>query len=132
MAATSVITLPHGLWDGRRRRSSAELRTPTGADEAYLLSGGGRSRAEQVTALLGRCLVRVDDVPAGDALVRSLTVGDREALLLHLRRITVGDPLPCLIGCPACGATMELDLSTRALLLPPYEHLGEWHPLGGG
>ena len=94
MAATSVITLPHGLWDGRRRRSSAELRTPTGADEAYLLSEGGRSRAEQVTALLGRCLVRVEDLPVGDELVRELTVGDREALLLHLRAATFGDRCP--------------------------------------
>ena len=121
MAATSVITLPHGLWDGRRRRSSAELRTPTGADEAYVLSAGGRTRAERVTALLGRCLIRVEDLPAGDELVRTLTVGDREALLLHLRGATFGDRLSCTLDCPECGERMDVDLSVSKLLVPPYE-----------
>jgi len=62
VSAACAITLPHGLWDGRRRRSEAELRLPTGADEAHLLSARNRSRAEQVTGLLARCVARVDDL----------------------------------------------------------------------
>ena len=68
--------------------------------------------------MLARCLSsgpeagRVDD----------LTVGDREALLLHLRRLTFGSQLDCLIECPApdCGARMELELDIDELLVPAY------------
>ena len=62
MSATRAITLPHGLLDGGRRRSTAELRLPTGADEARLLAARERSRAEQVTALLARCVDRIDEL----------------------------------------------------------------------
>ena len=121
MSAACTITLPHGLRDGRRRRSEAELRLPTGADEAYMHSAGHRSRAEQVTGLLARCVVRVEDVEADDTVVRRLTVGDREALLLALRALAFGDDLACVVDCPACGERMDLDLRISDLLVAPYE-----------
>jgi hypothetical protein len=127
VSATREITLPHGLWDGRRRRSAAELRPPTGADEAYLLSAGGLSRAEQVTGLLGRCVVRVDELPAGDDLARALTVGDREALLLHLRADAFGDSLACTLECPECGERMDVDLRVSDLLVAPYAEVRDRH-----
>jgi hypothetical protein len=127
VSATRVITLPHGLWDGRRRRSAAELRPPPGADEAYLLSAGGLSRAEQITGLLGRCVVRVDELPAGDDLARALTVGDREALLLHLRADAFGDSLACTLDCPECGERMDVDLRVSDLLVAPYAEVRDRH-----
>jgi hypothetical protein len=48
-------------------------------------------------------------------------VGDREALLLHLRRLTFGDRLQGVADCPDCEAKMDLDLRISDLLLPPYE-----------
>ena len=127
MSATRVITLPHGLWDGNRRRSSAELRSPTGADEAFLLTAGGLSRAEQVTELLARCVVRVDELPGGNDLARALTVGDREALLLHLRADAFGDQLACTLDCSACGERMDVDLCVSDLLLGPYDEVSDRH-----
>lgn len=127
MSASASITLPHGLWDGRRRRSSAELRSPTGADEAFLLSADGLSRAEQVTELLARCVVRVDELEADDAMARELTVGDREALLLHLRARTFGDRLDCMLDCPECGERMDVDLRVSQLLVEPYPEVRERH-----
>ena len=125
MSATRVITLPHGLWDEGRRRSSAELRTPTGADEAFLLGAGSLSRAEQVTGLLARCVVRVDELPGGDDVVRALTAGDREALLLHLRADVFGDALACTLDCPACGERMDVDLCISDLLVAPYADVSD-------
>src|SRR5260221_211886 len=55
-------------------------------------------------------------------MVRRLNVGDREALLLHLRRLTLGESISCLLSCPACGKKMDLDLQIGELLLPPYTH----------
>lgn len=127
MSATRTITLPHGLWEGRQRRSEAELRLPTGADEAYVLSTRGRSRAEQVTGLLARCLVRVGGREADEDLARALTVGDREALLLRLRAGVFGDRLSCILDCPECGERMDVDLLVSDLLVRPYEEVRERH-----
>jgi hypothetical protein len=134
VSATRAITLPHGLLDGRRRRSTAELRLPTGADEASLLEARDRSRAEQVTGLLGRCVARVDELEADEDVTRSLTVGDREALLLHLRAGLFGDRLSCVIDCSECREAMDVDLLVSDLLVPPYDEVSERHTveLAGG
>jgi hypothetical protein len=127
VSATTEVTLPHGLWDGRRRRSEAAVHAPTGADEAYLLSLHGRSRAEQVTGLLARCVDRVGELDADESLVRALTVGDREALLLHLRATTFGDRLDCTVDCGGCGERMDVELRISELLVPPYAEVRERH-----
>ncbi len=134
MSATRAITLPHGLLDGRRRRSTAELRLPTGADEAALLAARDRSRACQVTALLARCVSRIDELEVDEDVARALTVGDREALLLQLRASLFGDRLACVVDCPECGEPMDVDLLVSDLLLPPYDEVSERHTvrLAGG
>jgi hypothetical protein len=72
---------------------------------------------ERGTALLARCLSGGADL-AGD-----LTVGDREALLLQLRRLSLGDAMACVLQCPApaCGAQMDLGLRCSDLLVAPRE-----------
>jgi hypothetical protein len=134
VSATRAITLPHGLLDGSRRRTTAELRLPTGADEAALLAARDRPRAEQVTALLARCVERIDELAVDEDVVRALTVGDREALLLHLRASLFGDRLACVVDCPECGEPMDVDLLVSDLLLPPYDEVGARHSveLDGG
>lgn len=127
MSATRAITLPHGLLDGGRRRSAAELRLPTGADEAALLAAPDRSRAEQVTELLVRCVERIDDLELDAEAAGRLTVGDREALLLHLRARLFGDRLSCLLDCPECGEPMDVDLLVSDLLVSPYDDIRERH-----
>jgi hypothetical protein len=98
------------------------LRPWTGQDELFLQEEArGLAPAARATALLARCLsLQGDGEPVGAAFARSLTVGDREALLLHLRRITLGDPLSCVLSCPHCAEKLDLDLSIGALLLPSY------------
>jgi hypothetical protein len=59
--------------------------------------------------------------------VRQLSVGDRESLLLQLRRITLGERLSCILQCPACEKKMDLDLSVTELILPPYPHETRFH-----
>jgi hypothetical protein len=106
------------------------LRPVCGADEAYLADLPPGPPAAQTTALLARCLDRLGSrAPVGPADVRALTVGDREALLLHLRRQTFGDRLACVLTCPseACGEKMDLDLNVGDLLLPPYAWTGQAH-----
>jgi hypothetical protein len=120
------VTMPGGYWfDGGCHRE-ARLRPIASGDEGFLLDTEGRLLpAHRVTALLARCVERLGSAePATAEAVRSLTVGDREALLLHLRRLSLGDRLQGVVNCPApdCGEKMDLDLNVGDLLLPPYDH----------
>jgi hypothetical protein len=60
--------------------------------------------------VLARCLV-----PPGadhtDALerVRGLTVAERDAALVSLRKVSLGDRVECEVDCPACGAKNSVD-----------------------
>lgn len=99
-------------WSGRDEVSLAERECATSA-------------AARTTALLARCLTLDGDTLVTPELVRGLTVGDREALLLHLWRETMGERLACVLSCAGCGERMDLDLRVSDLLLPPY---GYEHP----
>lgn len=121
MIAASPATVPGGLWvDGEMRKEFA-LRPISGTDEAFLLEmGDGVLPARRASALLARCLEAGGLDP--HAVVRELSVGDREALLLQLRRLSMGDRIECVVTCPAteCGESLDVQLSASALLLPPY------------
>lgn len=122
MATALEVVLPGGLWvDGERSRD-AVLRPLNGEDEAFMLdASAGLRPAHRVTALLERCLVRLGPYEPVDAgTVRELGAGDRQALLLHLRRLTFGERLECVLACPACDEELDLDLRVEDLLVAPY------------
>lgn len=123
------VALPRGVLDGDQRHRTLMLRPLAGREEE-LLAGlpAGVSAAERVTVLLARCLERVGMVAPDVDDVRRLTTGDREALLLHLRRVTVGDRIDCVVSCPheGCGEPVDVELSAGGLLLPPYDEVVEW------
>jgi hypothetical protein len=114
-------TVPGGVWRDGRRELEVPLRPISAEDEAFLLveSAAGTLPSEMATALLGRCIAG----PDGAEVASGLSIGDREALLLQLRRITLGDGMECVIGCHVCGERMELTLRASDLLLPPYDAL---------
>jgi hypothetical protein len=114
------VNLPCGLERGGRFLRTARLRPVSGADEVALADAPPLA-ASRVSALLARCVERIGDTRPNLADVRELFIGDREALLLHLRRLTFGEALPCVLACPhaGCGETLELPLTVGALLVPP-------------
>ena len=126
---TVQVALPHG--------AVAQIRSLRGRDELELVETADRTPpAALATALLARCLVRLgDDGGPGEDAVRGLVFGDREALLLHLRRHTFGERIRCVVACPACGQRMDLDLTVAQLLdrpvPPPYRDLEAASGAGG-
>ena len=115
------VLLPGGLWRGGRRVREVALRPVAENDDRFLLeTAGGSLPCERATALLARCLT---DVDGGEDTARELTIGDREALLLHLRRLAFGETVDCVLRCPRaeCGERLELTLRVKDLLLSPYE-----------
>jgi hypothetical protein len=125
--STVPVTLPGGYWlDGSCYRE-VELRPLNSSDEVFVVEAGeALSPARRTTALLSRCLERLGPLesPVGAEQIGSLTVGDREALLLHLRRLTLGEKVRCVLSCPEleCGEKLDLDLDVGELLLPPYPY----------
>ncbi len=116
------IHLPGGIPVGEHWYRNAWVKPITGYEEEFLLREGRLiPPAARVTQLLTRCLSRLGPLqPVEVDVVRRLSVGDREALLLHLRRLTLGERMSCLFSCPNCGLKMDLDLQITELLLPAY------------
>ncbi len=123
------VAVPGGYDEGGRWCRRVRLRPWCGQDEAVLLEDlAGAPPVVRATTLLALCLAPGEEAaPPDPALARSLSLGDREALFLHLRRITLGDRLSCVLACPACGERLDVDLRTADLILPPYEHEGLEH-----
>jgi hypothetical protein len=123
------VTLPRGVRIGDEWHRYAWLRPVTGHEEEFLLFQGKHlSAAARTTQLLTRCLQRVGPTePVAADLVRRMSAGDREALLLHIRRLTLGGQISCLLSCVHCKQKMDLDLEIAELLLAPYAHNQEIH-----
>jgi hypothetical protein len=117
--------LPHGLWIAGQANRKLGLRAVSAEDELFLVESSGMPPARRANALLARC---ISPLEAGElahlTLVRSLVAGDREAILLQLRRLTLGDNFSGTFRCPgpACAEPLELELKVSDLLLPPCPH----------
>jgi hypothetical protein len=126
-ASVSII-LPHGFSVNGELRRELGVRPVGAEDDAFLVESSGTLPAHRVNALLSRCIRPTDAWPFDPGtIVRSLVAGDREALLLHLRRVTLGDDFVGLFRCaaPACAEPLELALRASDLLLPPYPETAE-------
>ena len=123
------VKLPGGIRLEGSWRRDAVLRPLAGRDEIFLLQqGSALSPAARTTAVLARCLCRLGPVSTVTSeIARSLSIGDREALLLHLRRLTLGEKMSCVLSCPACAEKLDLELEVSELLLPPYGHSRDVH-----
>jgi len=131
MADTAIrIQLPRGTWRDGAPDRTAELQPPSQDDETFFLDRASElTPAERTTGLLERSLTRLGGRRASRTAVRNLSVGDREALLLHLHRLIFGESIPCVVTCPSheCGAAMELELTVSALLGPAPLEVHELH-----
>lgn len=121
----AMVTLPRGFWLENTCSRDATLREINGADQVFLLEECGEMLpAQWATEMLARCVIRVgSDHRVTRDEIQSLTVGDREALLLHLRRLSFGDRLQCVLVCPApeCGEQLDVELRIGDLLVPVAE-----------
>jgi hypothetical protein len=108
-----AIKLPGGLVRANERRvDEATLRTLSGCEEEWLAANRGVPSAIAVTHLLTSCLVQLGDAPPAPQTVRQLLVGDRDFLMLQLRRLTLGDHIRAVFACQACEARMDVDFES--------------------
>ncbi|SRR5579883_1589503 len=116
------VQLPGGLMleDGAPLRDVL-LRPLSGSEEDWLAHHPRTPSAPAVTRLLGSCLARSDGTPLGQDLARRLLVGDRDYLMLQLRRLTLGERVSAALACPACSARMDVDFNAGDVPV-------EWRP----
>jgi hypothetical protein len=53
-------------------------------------------------------VLSLDDRPVTPDLIRQLLVGDRDYLILQLRRLTIGENIQAVIVCPGCDNKMDV------------------------
>jgi hypothetical protein len=102
-----------------RRYESAVLRALTGHEEEWLAQHQGVPNAVRTTRLLNACVLGLDDEPPPRDMARSMLIGDRDYLVLQLRRLTLGDRVLALADCPGCGSRMDIDFNAASI---PVEH----------
>jgi hypothetical protein len=130
MTASIPITLPGGTWRNGARHCDALLRPLDGRDELFLAEEAvALSPARRTTALLARCVERLGGEPASEERVRTLTAGDREAMLLHLRRAAFGNTVSSVLHCPhpECSEAMDLELRVSDLLVASNDEAAPVH-----
>lgn len=112
----AAVTVPRGIAApaGGRWIRHAQLRQLAGHDQWSLAEMSGLPLHTRVLALLER----VASFEEGEAseLLRQLSIGDRAALMLHMRRLELGDSLDCTVACASCGKNMSVVLSAAELL----------------
>lgn len=107
----SIFKLPGGglLDSDGIMHDEIEVRELTGADEEALSKAEiTKSMARYMNLIVKRGLVRIGEHDApSDKLLGELLIGDREMILLAIRRATYGDTMELTMICPNCGAAVD-------------------------
>jgi hypothetical protein len=111
-----VVGLPHGFVSDECCIRQVELRQLNGYDEQYISETRNLPSFLRATRILERAARLIQTNCNIEEALRRLTIGDRIDLLLHLRMLSFGDNLSCIVVCQACSESMSLDLSISDLL----------------
>lgn len=130
------VTLPNGSWQDGAFHPEARVRGLEEGEDVEVELNADLLPIERTTAVLARCVTHLASRACeGAGVFRDLCMGDREALLLHVRRMTFGERMDCLLSCPACASRMDFQLNTGTLLVTnaeqPQQQYEEEFPLDG-
>ncbi len=112
----AIVALPRGIpvaAEGQWIRH-VHLRQLAGNDERLIADLPGLPPHRRILALLER-MAQFEEGNTG-VLLRQLSIGDRAALMLHARRLELGDSMDCIVVCAKCGKNMSVALSVTELL----------------
>lgn len=93
-------------------RYDAEVRELTGVDEEALTKARQGGIGKFISTLLSAGTVSVGEQKANANLLSGLLLGDRDMLLMEIRRATYGDEIVWdQYGCPWCGEDFRLSVT---------------------
>jgi hypothetical protein len=93
-------------------RYDADVRELTGADEEAMTKARSGGLGKYIATLLSAGAVSVGGEQASTTLLSNLLLGDRDMLLLEIRRATYGDEIVWdHYSCPFCGEEFRLSVT---------------------
>jgi hypothetical protein len=112
------VLLRRGWWTGQQWEQRVHLRpVDDSAEESLLERIEGMLSVDRDTALLGSLVCG----PEGNAITRTqfldLSMGDRELLLLLVRRRLFGNIMQCVLKCPSCDEKLDVELKVDDLIV---------------
>lgn len=114
-----VVDLPGGLFNEATKTVSrtAIVRELNGNDEETIYKARRSGNPIRfINSIITSGLVSVGDTPANPEIMKNLLVGDREAILLGIRRATYGDDIELSnFVCPGCEAEMDLSIALSSI-----------------
>lgn len=118
------VGLERGIFRDGAWYRDAQVRELNGYDEeAIAAAGAGSSPQKVIETLLVRGVVSVGGEPMSRKLAGELLIGDRELLIMGIRRATFGDTLEFeRLPCSRCGELVDLTVPLDAI---PFVHLDD-------
>lgn len=108
---TKTVELLYGYKDEEGNvHKEAEIREITGADEEVILRPDVRSNIGRlITQILCNCVVRIGDFRKSEVnatkwekIMKELFIGDRDLLMMEIRKFTYGEDVEIPFRCHAC------------------------------
>ena len=119
------VVLPGGLQFLKGVVTDAEVKELTGDDEEFI-SKASANPGKMLSAILQRGVVSVGGQAADKGMLDGLLSGDRDMLLLGIRRATFGDEVFVHASCQHCHENLEVTISITDDI--PVKRLGEDDP----
>ena len=105
----SEVSLPGGYVTANNEViKTAEVRELNGMDEELIAKAGSAAKAFNV--LLQRGLVKIGQDDVNKDSIDNLLSGDRDAILIAIRRATFGDTIELNVNCPECKTPQSLSV----------------------
>lgn len=111
--AETTVNLPGGYLDliAGTTAKTAEVRELNGADEEAIFRAQG-NLGKTLDTILTCGLVSVGDKKANRDLLDDLLAGDRDAIIVGIRRATFGDVMQLeRVTCPSCREIQDVEIS---------------------
>lgn len=126
--ASTVVNLPGGyLFSNGTIGTTAEIRELNGFDEEAIAKASSVEHA--LTVILERGLVSIGNETLSKSDLDTLLLGDRDAILLAIRKITFGTTVEFSIVCQSCAkqqvsvVDLDNDVETKTLNDPVADRL---------
>ena len=121
--SSSSVTLLAGVEINDELVTEVEIRELNGADEEAIAKSG--SLGKSLNTILTRGVVKFGDTKATPEITDRMVSGDRDLVMLAIRKLTFGNTVESELTCQMCGERthVSLDLDKD---IPVRQFSGEW------
>ena len=104
------VTLPAGLWSKGEVHRSVEITPMTGLTRKAIARKEARANPAKITeTILRQCVTRIGPyMITNSKILESLVLGDRDFLMLEIRRVSMGDTFKANVTCKSCNSDIEV------------------------